>query len=66
MEANASRHKAMSYGYMEKELARLRAEIRELTERAHQTGLAKVRGDWNLGCLSHNLLKIWRHQRALT
>ena len=31
--ANASRHKAMSYGYMEKELARLRAEIRELTER---------------------------------
>jgi hypothetical protein len=29
-------------------------------------GLAKVRGEWNLLCLTHNLLKIWRHQCALT
>lgn len=49
--ANASRHKAMSYGYMEKELERLRAEIQELTQRAHQTdaeedaALGSRRGD---------------------
>ncbi len=29
-------------------------------------GLGKVRGEWNLLCLTHNLLKIWRHQCALT
>ena len=29
-------------------------------------GLKKVRGEWNLLCLTHNLLKIWRHQCALT
>lgn len=29
-------------------------------------GLKKVRGEWNLICLTHNLLKIWRHQCALT
>jgi transposase len=28
-------------------------------------GLKKVRGEWNLLCLTHNLLKIWRHQCAL-
>jgi len=49
--ANASRHKAMSYGYMEKELERLRAEIQELTERANRTdaeedaALGSRRGD---------------------
>jgi transposase len=32
----------------------------------HLRGLAKVRGEWNLLCLTHNLLKIWRHQCALT
>jgi len=36
MGANASRHKAMSYGYMGKESARLQAEIKELLERAEQ------------------------------
>ena len=30
MDANASRHKAMSYGYMNKELTRLEAEIEQL------------------------------------
>jgi len=34
MQGNASRHKAMSYGYMTKEEARLRGEIAELLKRA--------------------------------
>ena len=24
-------------------------------------GLAKIRGEWRLVCLTHNLLKIWRY-----
>jgi transposase len=36
MRANASRHKAMSYGYMEKELKRLQAEVDKLLEQAEQ------------------------------
>ena len=28
-------------------------------------GLAKIRGEWRLVCLTHNLLKIWRHAGAL-
>ena len=24
-------------------------------------GLAKVNGEWNLVCLTHNLLKVWRY-----
>jgi Transposase DDE domain len=28
-------------------------------------GLAKVRGAWRLGCLEHNLRKLWRYGRAL-
>jgi hypothetical protein len=28
-------------------------------------GLSKVQGEWNLVCLTHNLLKIWRYQYAL-
>jgi transposase len=36
MKANASRHKAMSYDYMGKEVQRLRAEIKELLTRAGQ------------------------------
>jgi len=27
-------------------------------------GLAKVRGEWRLVCLTHNLLKLWRYGRA--
>jgi len=27
-------------------------------------GLAKVRGEWRLVCLTHNLLKIWRYRCA--
>ena len=28
--------------------------------------LAKIRGEWRLVCLTHNLLKIWRHEYALS
>lgn len=35
--ANASRHKAMSYGYMTKEVERLRAEIEALLKQAEET-----------------------------
>jgi hypothetical protein len=27
-------------------------------------GLAKLRGEWRLVCLTHNLLKLWRYGRA--
>lgn len=49
--ANASRHKAMSYGYMKKEVERLRAEIAALLQQAEQTdaeqdaALGSRRGD---------------------
>ncbi|MDP7179296.1 MAG: transposase [Verrucomicrobiota bacterium] len=36
VKANASRHKAMSYGYMQKEVERLRAEIDQLLHQAEQ------------------------------
>jgi len=51
IKANASRHKAMSYGYMTKEVERLRAEIQALTRQAQQTdaeedaALGSRRGD---------------------
>ena len=51
MGANASRHKAMSYGYMNKDLARLEAEIEQLLQKAEQTdaeqdaALGSRRGD---------------------
>jgi transposase len=51
MGANASRHKAMSYGYMNKEVERLRAEIDKLLEQAEQldaeqdAALGSRRGD---------------------
>ena len=28
-------------------------------------GLEKIRGEWRLVCLTHNLLKIWRYGRGL-
>jgi transposase len=51
MGANASRHKAMSYGYMNKDIARLEAEIDQLLEQAERTdaeqdaALGSRRGD---------------------
>jgi transposase len=51
MEANASRHKAMSYGYMTKELTRLEHEIEELLAQADRVdgeqdaALGSRRGD---------------------
>ena len=49
--ANASRHKAMSYGYMKKDIARLEAEIEQLLKQAEQldaeqdAALGSRRGD---------------------
>jgi len=51
MGANASRHKAMSYGYMHKEIERLEAEIEQLLNEAEQldaeqaAALGSRRGD---------------------
>jgi transposase len=51
MGANASRHKAMSYGYMEKEIQRLKAEIEQMLQEAEQldteqdAALGSRRGD---------------------
>ncbi len=51
MGANASRHKAMSYGYMNKEIARLEAEIERLLQQSEQldaeqdAALGSRRGD---------------------
>jgi transposase len=51
MGANASRHKAMSYGYMDKEIARLKAEIDRLLTEAERldaeqdAALGSRRGD---------------------
>jgi transposase len=51
MGANASRHKAMSYGYMNKEIQRLEAEIEQLLKRAEEldaeqdAALGSRRGD---------------------
>jgi transposase len=51
MGANASRHKAMSYGYMNKDIARLEAEIEQLLKQAEQidaeqdAALGSRRGD---------------------
>ncbi len=51
MGANASRHKAMSYGYMNKQIERLEAEIEQLLKQAEQVdteqdaALGSRRGD---------------------
>jgi transposase len=51
LQGNASRHKAMSYGYMKKEVERLREEIEALVTRAYQqdaeddAALGSRRGD---------------------
>lgn len=51
IQGNASRHKAMSYGYMKKEVERLREEIEALVTQAHQqdaeddAALGSRRGD---------------------
>ena len=51
MKANASRHKAMSYGYMTKDIARLEAEVEQLLKQAEQSdaeqdaALGSRRGD---------------------
>src|SRR4051794_36166566 len=67
MRANASRHKAMSYGYMNKEIARLEAEIEQLLQDAERldteqdAAQGSRRGDElpdELGRREHRLTKI--------
>src|SRR6266705_6484251 len=41
IQGNASRHKAMSYGYMKKEVQRLREEIEDLVTQAYQQAAAE-------------------------
>lgn len=43
MRANASRHKAMSYGYMNKETDRLEAEIEQLLKQAEELDRRRAR-----------------------
>ena len=42
MGANASRHKAMSYGYMNKQIERLEAEIEQLLKQASKWTASKM------------------------
>jgi transposase len=59
LQGNASRHKAMSYGYMKKEVERLREEIEALVTQAYQqdaeddAALGSRRGDELPAELSH-------------
>jgi len=78
--ANASKHKAMSYGRMKQE-----EKGRETYSKRKSTmepvfgqikrakgfvqfslrGLEKMRGEWSLVCLTHNLLKLFAAQHAV-
>lgn len=74
--ANASKHKAMSHGRMVSEIRRLEKEIQELLAKAKVEpvfghikeprgfrrfslrGVFKVRAEWTLVCLCHNLIEL--------
>ncbi len=98
VQANASKHKAMTYERMAEEEKRLSLEIEELLERAGTIdqeederfarrksivepalgqikgargfrrfslrSFFKVRAEWTLVCLTHNLLKLYRSKLA--
>jgi len=55
--ANASKHKAMSNGRMVSEIRRLEKEIQELLAKAKDVD-HEVRAEWTLVCLCHNLIKL--------
>jgi transposase len=74
IQGNASRHKAMSYGYMKKEVARLREDIEALVTRAYQqdeaddAALGSRRGDElpaELARREHRLVSIEAAMRRL-
>ena len=93
VKANASRHKAMSYGRMPKNLTVKQKMARKLrTKKGRETyskrksivepvfgqikrargfvqfsmrGLEKMRGEWTLVCMTHNLLKLFAAQYAV-
>ena len=56
VEANASKHKAMSHERRGKEARGLRRFLLR--------GLEKVNGEWSLMCIGHNLLKLFRATTA--
>ncbi len=75
LQANASKHKAMSYERMEEKEKQLKAEVERLLAQAAETdaaedarsirafllrGLDKVQAEWKLICATHNLLKLFR------
>ena len=68
--ANASRHKAMSYGYMQKEIQRLEQEIEQLLNQAEQTdseqdaALGSRRGDELPDELARREVRLKRIQEA--
>ncbi len=70
MGANASRHKAMSYGYMNKELDRLKSEIDQLLKQAEQIDaeqdavLGSYRGDELPGELKRREERLAKIQEA--
>lgn len=69
--ANASRHKAMSYGYMKKDIERLREEIAALLRQADQTdaeqdaALGSRRGDELPGEIGRRQDRLARIEEAL-
>jgi transposase len=70
MGANASRHKAMSYAYMDKELQRLKTEIEELLTKSQQiddeqdAALGSSRGDELPGELKRRTDRVAKIQEA--
>ena len=71
IQANASKHKAMSYKRMKEEEARLEAEVAELHRKAETVdaeedqrhGKGKRSDEWRLICAGHNLLKLCKSYR---
>ncbi len=59
IQANASKHKAMSYERMCDAQRQLEQEVSELL------GKEKVAAEWLLICLTHNLLKLFQAKTCL-
>src|SRR5438093_6133702 len=71
IQGNASRHKAMSYGYMQKEVERVREDIEALVTQAHQqdesddAALGSRRGDELPAELAHRAERLARSEAAM-
>ncbi len=66
VQANASKHKAMTYERMAEEEKRLSLEIKGARgfRRFSLRSFFKVRAEGTLVCLTHNLLKLYRSKLA--